>query len=732
MIRSDLAAKLAGRTTFGADLDRPGMLWAALVLSPVAHGRIRRVDLSKVRKAPGVVVAITAPDVEKLLPKGSGDPERPVFPTREVLYRHQPIAAIAARTLSEARAAALLAEVDIDPLPIVDDIETVFPEWPEPSKKPNSAVVAHVHARHGDLEAAFREAEFVHSETYRTAGVHQVALETHACLAEVEGAIWRVTTSTQSPFSVREDLSSQLGLPESAVVVEGSWVGGGFGGKTSALLEPFALLLAAAAGAPVRLALSYREEFLLGRTTLPCVVRIESSVAKGRVTGRRVRMLLDCGSTMPSRDFATGYAITFLLGPYNVDTFEVEGYGLRTNKPPFGPHRAPLIPQLTFVIDSHMDSIARRLSVDPIAFRRAHVWHEGDSTALGQRIGPSGIDSALERAEKTVLRWRGNAPREHGFGIGVGYWSTGVSAGGEARLRLTPQELVIEQGEREIGSGSVVRGLVAVAERSLGLPASAIRVAYSDTASAPFDSGVFGSRTVGALGQAVQKASEELVRELEARTGTKGSLRLEFDGRSIRAVASGLRRPIAELLTPEELNEGGLKAHGKFYGPPMKFDESRVVAGSFYPVADVVGAVHLAEVSVDRETGAVKVHRYAAFHDVGVALDMAMVRAQVEGGVVMGLGTALTEESLWSSEGSLRNPGLLDYRLPRLNDVPPIEVYPVEGFPGAGPFGAKGVGEPPIIPVPAAVANAVADATGARVFELPLSPERVARALKLL
>ncbi|MGA7845719.1 MAG: molybdopterin cofactor-binding domain-containing protein, partial [Thermoplasmata archaeon] len=302
---------------------------------------------------------------------------------------------------------------------------------------------------------------------------------------------------------------------------------------------------------------------------------------------------------------------------------------------------------------------------------------------------------------------------------------------GEARLLLQPDGLIILEGEREIGNGSIVQGLAVVAERVLGLRVASIKVQYGDTATAPFDSGVFGSRTLGALGQAVEKAARSLANTLATRVGAK-TVQLEMKNGQVVVVAGRRRQKLVDVLTPAERRAGGLEVLGKHYGPERKVDASRVLAGTVYPYNDFTASVHLAEVAVDRETGHVRVVRYAAFQDVGKAVDPPSVEGQVEGGVVMGLGTALSEEMLWTPEARLANPGLLDYRLPRIRDVPPIQVELIEGFAGAGPFGAKGIGEPPIIPVPAAVANAVADATGTRVFELPLTPERVARALKLL
>jgi len=728
--RPDARLKLEGSATFGMDLEAPGMLWAALVPSPVAHGRLSSVDLSPARSLEGVV-AIGAADLSRLLP-GAGDPDRPLFPSETVSFRGQPVAAVAAPSRELARQAARAVRVEVESLPVVSDLEDVFPEWPGPSADASPHVAAHVRARDGDVEAVFRTAETVVRETYRTSSVHQVAIEPHACLAELVDGEWRVRTSTQTPFGTREDIASLLGVPEASVVVEGTWVGGGFGGKGSALLEPYALLLAKATGRPVKLALGYREEFLLGRTTLPSVIRMETAVTQGRIVARRVRLLLDVGNSLPGRDFATGYSIGFLLGPYRTPAFEVEGYAVRTNKPPFGPHRAPFAPQCCFVLESHLDHVAREAGLDPEKFRAEHLWNEGDRTALGQAVGSFGLATAFEKARAIAARWRAEAKPDHGVGVAVGFWSTGTGAGGEVRLLLSPAGLTVVQGEREIGSGSVLSGVAAVAARCTGLPREKVTVVYENTGRAPFDSGVFGSRTTAALGRAVQEASCSLFGELRKRLDSPGLVHLAVVDGEVVAETDARQRPVRELLTDLERATGGIVASGRHYGKGGTIDERKVEVGTFYPYTDFTGAAHAAEVSVDRATGSVRVVRYAAVHDVGTVIDPTTASAQVEGGVVMGLGTALTEEALWSNDGRLLNAGLLDYRIPTLGTVPPIEVTFVEGFAGAGPFGAKGLGEPPIIPVPAAVAIAVREATGAHVTELPLSSERVTRALKLL
>jgi len=737
--RPDARIKLEGTAVFGMDLEAPGMLWGALVPSPVAHGRLRSVDLSPARALEGVI-AIGASDLASLLPGSQRDPERPLFPTDTVLYRNQPVAAVAAPSRELARQAARAVRVEVEPLSVVADLEDAFPEWPGPNADGSPHVVAHVRAREGDIEEAFRSAENVVRETYRTSSIHQVAIEPHACLAEVKDGRWHVRTCTQTPFGTREDVASLLGVSEESVVVEGTWVGGGFGGKGAALLEPYVLLLAKATGRPVKLALGYREEFLLGRTTLPSVIRMETAVTGGRIVGRRVRLLLDVGNSLPGRDFATGYSIGFLLGPYRTPVFEVEGYAVRTNKPAFGPHRAPFAPQCAFVLESHLDHVAREVGFDPLEFRAAHMWRAGDTTPLGQTVGPFGLPAAFDRARAVAARWKAegasgngaNVDAEVGVGVAAGFWSTGTGAGGEARLLLSPQGLTVVQGEREIGSGSVVAGVASVAARSTGLPRDRVTVEYGDTAHAPFDSGVFGSRTTAALGRAVEEAVGALFQDLANRIGGSGPVHLRWTDEQVVVERGPTRRPLRELLTDAERSGGGITSAGRHYGTAGTIDERKVEVGAFYPYTDFTGVAHVAELSVDRATGTVRVLRYAAFQDVGTVIDPATAPAQVEGGVVMGLGTALTEEALWSEDGRLLNPGLLDYRLPTLGAVPPIEVTLIEGFPGAGPSGAKGLGEPPIIPVPAAVALAVRDATGAHVTELPLSPERVARALKLL
>lgn len=728
--RPDAEEKVRGAVTFGVDAEAPGMLWGALVLSPVPHATIRSIDLAPARALPGVV-AVGPEDVARLLDGRTGDADRPVFPRETVLYPGQPLAAVAAPTPEEARAAARAVGVHLSPLRHTTDLETIFPEWPGPEAARSPHVVAHVLARRGDVDGELRRAQHVVRETYRTSGVHQVPLEPHACLADASDGRWSVRTTTQTPFGTREDVASLLGIPEKELVVEGTWVGGGFGGKGAALLEPFALLLSRAAGRPVRLALDYREEFLLSRSTLPLVVRLETGVTDGTIVARRVRLLLDAGSSLPGRDFATGYSIGFLLGPYATRSFEVEGYAVRTNKPPLGPHRAPIAPQCAFALESHLEQVARTIGADPVEFRQRHLWTEGAVTPFGQTVGPFGVSAALRAAAARAEAWRRQLPAGHGVGVGLGFWSTAVGAGGEARLLLTPEALRVVQAEREIGSGSVVVGLSAVVERRTGLPRSRIRIDYRDTRTAPFDSGVFGSRTVGALGTAVLRAVDALYEELGRRTGVPASevaLGEGADGLVVRTRQGD--RPVRSVWTESEASEGGIASAGSHYPAGNAIDETVVVDGSFYAYNDFTGAAHVAQVSVDRETGAVRLERYAAFQDVGTVIDRESAQAQVEGAVAMGLGAALTEEAIWSPDGRLTNPGLLDYRIPTLGEVPPIEVELLEGFAGAGPWGAKGLGEPPIVPVPAAVASAVRDACGVHLTELPLSADRVARALK--
>ncbi|MDE1819258.1 MAG: xanthine dehydrogenase family protein [Euryarchaeota archaeon] len=746
MTRPDALPKAEGRVEFGADLSAPRMLWAAYATAPHPHARLRSLSVDEALATPGVRAVLTAADLSALLPKRKPDPQRPLLVAKESRFQGEPFALVAAEDLATARAAARRVRADWEVLPAFTDLTKELPSWPTPEvMKGDDRVNAHVLASRGDFEKACRDADVVHDETYRTNMVAQVPMEPHACLARVRGEDWHVRTTTQTPFGLREDLVDKLGLPTERVRVEGTWVGGGFGGKNEALLEAHALLLSKRTGRPVRLALTFREEFLFSRTTQPAVFQMTSCVRGGRLIGRRTRLLLDTGASLPGRDFALGYALGFTLGPYRLDAWELEGYALRTHRPPFGPHRAPLAPQCSFAAESHLDSLARRIGVDPIAFRRQHVWEAGEKTAFGQEVPPFAAAEALARGQALERSWRAELPPGGGIGIAVGFWSTGTGAGGEAIVRLCPTGLTIVQGEREIGTGSVCEATRAIASRVTGLPMEAVQVEYLDTSRAPFDSGVWGSRTTIALGRAVQKACEALLHDLgrrglglgrgHPRQSRRGApeVRLELFRGRVMVRQGELARPLVALLTSQERKRGGVEALGKEYGRSHDIDRSVVKDGELYPYSDLIASVHLAQVAVDRDTGAVRVERYAAFQDAGHVVDPEGYRGQVEGAVLMGLGTALTEEGLLTPQGRLQNPGLLDYRIPTIRDVPSeLQIVAIEGHPGSGPWGAKGVGEPPIIPVPAAVANALADATGARVLEIPLTPERVARALGII
>jgi CO/xanthine dehydrogenase Mo-binding subunit len=742
MMRSDALPKANGAIPFGTDLSVPGMLWASFAVAPHPRARLLHIDPTGARAVPGVVDVLTASDVTSLAPKAVMDPQRPLLVVGESLFAGQPFALVAADSAVAARrgARALGAATRWEVLPAFTELDRNFPAWPDRERMSSEGHVnGHVRAHRGDFEKLARSCEVVHEEVYRTSMVAQVALEPHACLARVTAEDWHVVSSSQTPFGLREDLVDKLGVPSEKLRVEGSWVGGGFGGKNEALLEAHALLMSKKTGGrPVRIALSYREEFLFSRTTQPAIFWMTSCARGGRLVGRRTRLLLDTGASLPGRDFALGYALGFTLGPYRLEAWELEGYALRTNRPPFGPHRAPFAPQCVFAAEGHLDSLARLAGRDPGEFREEALWRTGERTCFGQPIPPFGAHEALRRAREVARRWRAEVPPGHGIGLAVAFWSTGTSAGGEARVRLGPRGLWILEGEREIGNGTIVHGLPRVAEIATGLPPEAVTVEYGDTSHAPFDSGVWGSRTISALGRAVEKACHQVLEELARRArgrprGRLPVLTLSFSAGEVKVQADGKEVPWASLLNEDERRAGGIEALGKEYGGHGALDTSCVDEGELYPYSDLIAAVHVAQVEVDRETGAVHVDRLAAFHDAGKVLDPPGFRGQVEGGVVMGIGTALSEEGLITPEGRLANPGLLDYRIPTLHDVPTrLEVVAIEGFLGSGPQGAKGIGEPPIIPVAAAVANAVADATGARVLELPLTPERVARALGLI
>jgi CO/xanthine dehydrogenase Mo-binding subunit len=738
--RVDGEEKVTGRARYAADHELRDLLHARLVLSPHAHARIRRLPADAARAIPGVVAVFTADD----LPFGDDVPNvrgRCLLARGEVRFAGEPVAVVVAE--SEAAAAdgadRLAGGLDFEPLPaLVDPIAAADPAAPlvQPGLAGRSAE-ASLHAAvnvedshddrpgnvasrarfvRGDIDRALRDSDLVISRTFRTSIVHQAYIEPHATVADYDAAAKRLTvwTATQGLFYARENVAQVLGLPESSVRIVPMPVGGGFGAKIL-LLEPLAGAVAMTLGRPVRLVLTRSDEF---RTATPAPqssfeVRL-GATRDGAITALQARLLFDAGA-LPGAPL--NIAALMLAGMYQSPCLDVQGREVLTHKVPVGAYRAPGAPQAAFALESVLDDVARALGHDPIELRLRNASKGGDPMPSGEPWPRIGLREALQALQDDPL-WRDRRGDGPGVGVAAGGWFGGIEPA-SACIRLnTDGTMHVVVGSVDI-SGTAT-GLAQVAAETLGVPVTQIRMIGADTDSAPASGMSGGSKIMYTVGSAVAKAAQDTrrqilalaARRLEAAEGdleiVDGTVRVR--GVPARTVA------IAELV---KLTSGFGAGHPPIFG---------VASEAIVQRAPAFGA-HLARIRLDVDSGRVRVVGYAVAQDVGRAINPAAIHGQIHGGVAQGIGWALLERMTYDDHGSLETGSFLDYALPRATDVPPISTTLVEVPAERGPFGAKGVGEPPVVPVAAAIANAVADASGARLESLPIVPETVVAAL---
>lgn len=739
--RSDAVAKVSGRAIYGVDLQAPHMLVGRVVRAARPCGRVTRLDTSRAEAMPGVTV-ITARDLP--VPRyGMVVKDQPPLAGDLVRFTGEPVAAIAApdeQTLAEAVASVL---IEIEPEPGVFDPESAL-EPQAPLVHPDAAdyelslpcerdrnVCGRSVVETGEVDAAFARAALVVEGRYTTPRVHQGYLEPRSCLAAVDAdGGFHVTTSTQNPFGVRATLSTVLAVPESRIRVIASTVGGGFGGKLDVTLEHFACLLARRADRPVKMVSSRAEELTAANPRENSVVRIRSALdGDGTILGREVVCLLDAGAYAHDTPFIGAVASLQATGPYRIDHVRSTAVSVYTHTQPTGAYRGPSGPQMVLAVEAHMDEIARRLGDDPIALRRRHFFRDGDRALNGQTIERPTVAECLDRALVAIDH---GAPRPPGRGVGVAcaWWTTtGGPAAATARLD-TDGSVAIVTGGTEIGTGALTAGVVALAGTALGVAVGRVHLASTgDTGTGAFDLGAQGSRTTFNVGNAVLSACAEVRRQIldEAAQLLEASPEdLEIDDGTVRVRGVSAPSVTLEQVARSALGRTGpISASARFAVPPTPHDTAKVGPDHFYPTFNAPSFhCHAVEVEVDPETGRIAILRYVAVQDVGTALVPPAIEGQIHGGVLQGIGLALFEEEVLC-DGVVRNADLDGYKLPTVLDAPPIECVLVQTPSEHGPHGAKGVGEPPIILPGAALVNAVAAATGHRMHDLPMTPERV-------
>jgi CO/xanthine dehydrogenase Mo-binding subunit len=739
--RMDAPGKVTGTTVYAADFALPGMLWGKVVRSREPHARIARLDTERARRMPGVRAVLTAADVPDVRYGGALKDET-VFARDKVRYVGQPVAAVAAVTPEAAEAAAAAVEVTYEPLaPVLDlaaalapDAPLVHEDWRAYTAIPilhrDGNVCNRARIITGDVERGWAEADRVFQHRFTTAMVHQGYTEPRAAVAVWDSAgqvtVW---SNTQLPFEIQNTLAEILQVSPGQIRVIVLGIGGGFGGKLRVGVEHFAALLARKAGRPVKVLTTSEEELTAAYPRQGTIVELKTGVTRdGRITAKEGRIWFDTGAFAGSGPGVASVATLVLAGPYRIPNLFLEGYAVYTNKTNCGSYRAPSGPQANFAVESQMDIIADALGLDPLELRLRNIVREGDEGPTGQVLTAVGLEECLLRAAKAI-GWDDRRPGPwRGKGLACGWWTTTGGSSG-VYVKVNPDGTVaLNTGAAEIGTAALT-GAAQVLAEELGVDLDDIHVVSADTFATPFDFGAQGSRTAFAVGNACRAAVAELKRKIFAQAAAH--LRVEPEALAIRdrhVVADGARVALAEVARLSQLSGGGLIAHGTFIAPPTPHDAKRVEAHVYPAFHSPSFHAHAVDLSVDPETGETTIHKYVVAQDVGFAINPIYIEGQIEGGVAQGLGQALSEEIVYA-EGRVLNANLTDYKMPTTLDVPRVESILVQHPSQVGPYGAKGVGEPPNIEPPAALANAVAAACGVRVTALPITAEKIALAL---
>ena len=745
--RQDGRDKVTGSGRYTGDLQLTGMASCKFRYATVASARITRIDTSKAEALPGVFAVVTHADVPD---KGYGEylDDHRLFVKDRVCFEGDIIAAVAAVSDEVAEQACALIEVDLEPLPVVNDLEAalepgsplVHPDWEsfteayEMVRGGNDA--CHSSVTHGDVEAGMAAADHVVKERYVADMSHAAPIEPRAIAAEWHGEQVTIWSSTQVPFAARAGVCETLELAQNQVRVIVTHLGGGFGGKCGFHFEAHVAAVARKAGRPVKLVFSRKEEFLLpDHRREGMVIELETGVkSDGTITAKRGRLLIDNGAYTADAGFFPELACMHAIGPYAVPAVDMHAHLVYTNHQPSGSVRAPTAPQANWASEMHMDSLAREIGMDPVAFRLKNIVRSGGQTATGQTLDPHGAPECIENAAE-MIGWGADLPEDEAMGLAIGWWpSFGSSSGAYIKFNGDGSATIIT-GAQECGSGAVM-ALPRLAADQLGMQPEDFSIVYQDTESGPYDMGASGSQTTFNNGRAVVAAANEIRDRLldmaaEKLEAAKGDLEL-VDGK-VQVKGSPEKHVTIAELAGEAAGGAQLLAAGSTEPPSAPELEGSACIGRMGMDSWVAPGFfcHAVHVKVDRETGVTRVLKVAAAHDSGTIVNPIGAEGQVEGGVVMGIGQALLEGNRISEDGNMLGAGLLEYKLQTMSDIPPIEIRfvgpPAEN---AGPMGAKTIAEPPSVPTLAAVGNAIRGATGAAVRELPMTPNRVWKAMR--
>ncbi len=725
-------AKVCGSAVYAADVQLPGMLWGKVLRSPYPHAQIVSIDATEARAMPGVHAVVTGADlpdrrVGRLLR------DHPVLARDKALFVGDKVAAVAAESPDLAEEALLRINVEYRQLPAVFDAEDAmqgsapvlhdgmasYAGLPLPLSGINN-VFAHNSWSKGDSQQGFEESDRVFEHTFTTQLAHQGYIEPHACVVEIDQSgrvqIW---SNNKGPFMLRDQLAAVWGLSREQIRINPCSIGGDFGGKGSFMDVPLCYYLALHSGRPVKMVMDYIQELMAGNPRHPGLITLRTGVKNdGRLWAREARVVFDSGAFGAFKPRVHLRGADHSGGPYRIPHVQINSYMVYTNNIPCGHMRAPAKPQVAFAVESHMDMVAREMGIAPYEFRRLNVLRSGDVDPVGERWHNIRAGETLERAAAAV-GWDRQKPSRHvgrGLAMGDQPQGSGQSSATVAMDEHGQVELTMSLWDTGTGAHTVMRQIVA---ETLAIPVAQVTLNVGDTDAVEFESGPGGTRVTYTAGQASLGAAVDLRDRLTV-------LAAEYMGCS----ADGLALQQGFFTTPEDPSRA------------MSIEEvaARAIAATGQPVAgskdytsppaeETAYCAQAAEVEVDPETGQVWVTRFVTVHDVGTVINPMAHQGQIEGGVVQGLGYALMEE-MAHEDGQVSTLSLGDYKLPTMQDIPQLETVLLEPGTGPAPFQSKGIGESSNTPVAGAVANAVYDAVGVRITDLPITAEKVLRALK--
>ena len=741
----DAPEKATGLARFLDDLKRPRMLYGKILFARRPHARILGIDTSAARKLPGVRAVITADDIE-LVPFGFGGDNTALKKDKVTCVRDE-VAAVAADTPEIAAEAIQLIDVSYEDLPAVHSIDEALAEGAPVihAKTPDNVPFRYGYT-HGDVAQGIAESDVIVEDTFRVQRVTHCCLGTSGLIAEFDpNGRLTLHSLTQVPFQYKHDLSRIIGVaPEDIRVIQPP-IGGGFGSKLDIHpFEPICVFLARATSRPVRLTFTREEEFFATPTRQPMIIQLKSGARKdGTFTFRDVRMTLDNGGRTSWGATTPWISIRTFSSLYRVPHVRQNVEVIYTNNIYACAFRGYGNPQATFALESQIDRLADELRIDPLEIRLKNAQESGETTGQGMVLGTCGLKDCLRTAaDNAGWQVKHAGPRTQTSGVvrGIGIASL-FHVGGGAKIYRSDGcgtmlklddfgGVTIQTGASEIGQGSETVLAQIVAEE-LGLPLKNIRVVNNDTDITPWDVGVHASRTTFIAGNSALHAARQAKQKLLAAAANR--LKRDADqldlagGNVIDRVSGEPLEPIAKIIRGVHFGKkNDLIMTSYYYEPPSTppdKDQKGDISGCY------AFGTHVAEVEVDLDTGVVKVLGISAAHDVGRVINRLGIEGQVEGGIAQGIGYALMEE-LKVDGGRVLNPTFSDYKLVTTQDLPELKIAFIETHDPAGPFGAKGIAESPLIPVAAAIANAVHNATGVRMTELPLTPERVLRKLK--